>query len=171
MDVDAWGAKKLRFACRVYRRWVILCWGEKKSLARRMGGASGGMVGMNLSFRRLLWKDTGDWSSSWWLARKPKPMAQDVRVFYHCQLKKAFSHVRSFIEFLFGQLGTWDSLSKGPTAADSCPQFITKGVNGVFGGYSLSLLFTQDQRLSFKSKMCVMYIFILSPLISVSIIH
>lgn len=35
--------------------------------------------------------------------RSPKnlePNTQDVRVFYHCQLKKAFSHVRSFIEFL-----------------------------------------------------------------------
>lgn len=50
---------------------------------------------------------------------------------------------------------TWDSLSKGPTAGDSCPKFIANGVKRSSGGYSFALFYTQDRRTSFKSKMRV----------------
>lgn len=99
------------------------------------------------------------------------------------------------------KLGTWDSLSKRPTAGVSCREFIINSVNGASRGYSylvtvrykheltplfviihshsFSSLFTQDRMPSFKSKMCVGSslkissgdVFIYSPLISISISH
>lgn len=103
--------------------------GEKGVWQDGLGEASGGMVGMSHSQRWQIIQLTT-------CSQKLQPMTQDVWVFYHCQ---AFSHVRSIYSVsLYVKLCTWGSLGKGPTAGDSCLETITKSVNGISGGHSLS---------------------------------